>query len=245
MSGKSFWTGVILVIAFSLATCLLQTVALSDFVKADQYRASAEQGDAKAQAKLGLCYVKGSGVTQDSAEAVKWFRKAADQGYARAQYDLGVCYWNGSGVTRDRAEAVRWFRKAADQGDAKAQYWLGRCYYKAEFGGHHTQLRMNFEHPTRVRREFGGHHTQLRMNFEHPTRVRRVRRTTSNVQRRSARATRAADLDVGRSMLSVGRSSFNAWPSRTHGKPLRLLFPILRANGARGRIVLQNSRETA
>ena len=92
---KSFWIGCMLVIVFSLAICLLQAVALSDFVKANQYRARAEQGDAKAQARLGFCYLKGSGVTRDSAEAVKWFRKAADQGYAVAQYDLGVEYLEG------------------------------------------------------------------------------------------------------------------------------------------------------
>jgi hypothetical protein len=36
----------------------------------------------------------------------------------------------------------------------------------------------------------------------------------------------------------------DSWPSRTYGKPLRLLFPIKRARGARGRIVFQNSLET-
>ncbi len=49
-------------------------------------------------------------------------------------------------------------------------------------------------------------HTQLRMNFEHPT---------SNAQCPSARANRAGDLDVGRSALDVGRSSVHAWPSGT------------------------------
>ena len=40
-------------------------------------RASAEQGDASAQANLGVMYVTGRGVPQDDAEAVRWYRLAA------------------------------------------------------------------------------------------------------------------------------------------------------------------------
>ena len=72
------------------------------------------------------------GVTQDYAEAVRWYRKAAEQGFANAQYLLGVCYTKGEGVTQDYAEAVRWYRKAAEQGVADAQYLLGVCYANGE-----------------------------------------------------------------------------------------------------------------
>ena len=41
---------------------------------------------------LGTKYVKGEGVTQDSAEAAKWYRKAAEQRVAPAQYVLGFMY---------------------------------------------------------------------------------------------------------------------------------------------------------
>ena len=77
-------------------------------------------------------YRDGQGVSQDDAEAVRWFRLAADQGYADAQYNLGLMYVNGQGVLQDYAEAVRLFRLAADQGDARAQYNLGYMY---EAGG--------------------------------------------------------------------------------------------------------------
>src|SRR5438874_281250 len=43
-------------------------------------RPLADQGDAVAQARLGLLYQLGEGVPQDYAEAVKWYRLAADQG---------------------------------------------------------------------------------------------------------------------------------------------------------------------
>ena len=89
---------------------------------------SAEQGDAVAQAALGLSYATGDGVPQDDGEAVRWYRLAADQGNARAQANLGVSYANGLGVPEDDGEAVRWFRLAADKGDARAQANLGVSY---------------------------------------------------------------------------------------------------------------------
>jgi tetratricopeptide (TPR) repeat protein len=68
-------------------------------------------------------------VSQDYAEAVKWYCKAAEQGYAKAQYNLGCCFANDNGVLQDLTEAVKWFRKSAEQGHADAQYALGKYYY--------------------------------------------------------------------------------------------------------------------
>jgi TPR repeat protein len=36
-------------------------------------------------------------VTQDHAEAARWYRKAADQGLAAAQISLGIMYEHGQG----------------------------------------------------------------------------------------------------------------------------------------------------
>ena len=100
-----------------------------DFKKAvEWYRKSAEQGNAKAQHNLGVCYNNGEGVEQDKEEAVKWYRKAAEQGNADAQLNLGIMYFIGDGVKEDDAEAVKWYRKAAEQGNAKAQAELGMMY---------------------------------------------------------------------------------------------------------------------
>jgi hypothetical protein len=97
--------------------------------EAKQTRLSADQGDAKAEVRLGSMYYYGRGVPQDYAEALRWYRKAADQGDAMAQYDVGSRYYYGQGVSQDYAEALRWYRKAADQGDARAQCGLGSMYY--------------------------------------------------------------------------------------------------------------------
>ncbi len=83
----------------------------------------AEQGNARAQLNLGVMYNNGWGVTQNDAEAAKWFRKAAEQGLANAQYLVGNMY-----VLQDYLEAVKWYRLAADQGLDIAQYALGLMY---------------------------------------------------------------------------------------------------------------------
>ena len=92
------------------------------------FRQLADQGNAKAQIKLGVMYRKGLGVPQDYAAGVKWYRKAANQGMALAQTILGAMYTDGNAVTQDYGEAVKWYRKAADQGNAVAQYNLGGMY---------------------------------------------------------------------------------------------------------------------
>ena len=77
---------------------------------------AAEQGQAGAQFSLGVMYDQGYGVTEDDAEALRWYRLAAEQGYAGAQYILGLMYAQGEGVPEDDAEAVRWYQMAAEQG---------------------------------------------------------------------------------------------------------------------------------
>ena len=88
----------------------------------------AEGGDAEAQARLGYAYYAGLRVTQDYAEASKWYGLAAEQGNATAQVGLGVMYEKGEGVTQDHAEASKWYRLAAEQGDAFGQLFLGGMY---------------------------------------------------------------------------------------------------------------------
>ena len=100
--------------------------------KLDEIRAKAEHGDPAAQFSVGCQYETGSGVPQDSAEAVKWFCKAAEQSLPVAQFSLGFCYEYGKGVTQNSAEAVNWYRKAADQRFATAQYGLGFCYERGK-----------------------------------------------------------------------------------------------------------------
>ena len=92
------------------------------------WSALADQGDATAQANLGIMYRDGRGVAKDDAQAVQWYRKAAEQGNAFGQTNLGVMYRDGRGVAKDDAQAVEWFRQAAEQGFAPGQNNLGYMY---------------------------------------------------------------------------------------------------------------------
>ena len=62
---------------------------------------AAEQGDAVAQGLFGAMYDNGTGVSEDHAEALRWYRMAADQNDAVAQCYLGVMYAQGDGVPQD------------------------------------------------------------------------------------------------------------------------------------------------
>jgi TPR repeat protein len=91
-------------------------------------RELARQGEAYAQAYLGMMYVIGKDVPRSDNEAVIWFRKAAAQGNGNGQAGLGWMYAMGRGVPQSDTEAVTWFRKAAEQGNVIGQHNLGKMY---------------------------------------------------------------------------------------------------------------------
>ena len=57
------------------------------------YQKAAEQGYARAQNNLGLCYKNGDGVEKDIKKAVEWYRKAAEQGDMYAQFNIAEIYY--------------------------------------------------------------------------------------------------------------------------------------------------------
>ena len=87
--------------------------------------ASAEEGDATAQIKVGLAFDK----EENYEEAARWYRMAAEQGVSEAQNNLGVMYKDGQGVKQDFKEAAHWFLLAAQQDNTLAQLNLGWLYH--------------------------------------------------------------------------------------------------------------------
>ena len=85
-----------------------------------EFRPLADQGDALAQATLGLMYAEGEGVAQDYQEAVRWYRLAAEQGHASGQFSLGAMYVAGQGVPKDYVLAHMWMNMAAAKRVKKA-----------------------------------------------------------------------------------------------------------------------------
>jgi TPR repeat protein len=87
------------------------------------FKQQAYRGNAYAQMKLGIMYLRGQGVPQDYWLAVKWTRAAAEQGNANAQCNLGFFYLDGICVQQDSVLAHMWFNLAAGAGhkDARAK----------------------------------------------------------------------------------------------------------------------------
>jgi len=93
-------------------------------------RKLADGGDGRSMADLGLMYEDGeNGLTQDDAQAVKWYQKAADLGDGRGMAYLGLMHGQGrGGLTADPVQAVSWYRKAVDAGDERGMVYLGYMY---------------------------------------------------------------------------------------------------------------------
>lgn len=84
----------------------------------------AEAGDPLAQNSLGALYDHGLGVTEDNAEAVRWYEMAAQQGMPLAMRNLGNQYATGHGVPYDIGLAQQWYEKAAALGDQQSNALL-------------------------------------------------------------------------------------------------------------------------
>ena len=139
--------GILLAFALCLASCNgnsqsnvnVPTEYCEELVKL------AEEGNAEAQANLGVCYAQGEGVSINADESVKWLKMAAEQGEPKAQFYLSVAYNRGfakaqnqlggvyefglGGVPKDANEALNWYRKAAEQGEPQAQWSVGADFY--------------------------------------------------------------------------------------------------------------------
>ena len=87
---------------------------------------SAEQGNAKAQARLGAMNLLGSGVEKDEQKAAEWMLKAANQGHMEAEMIVAAMYDRGLGVKNDVKMATQWYEKAAAQGNMTAMAILGK-----------------------------------------------------------------------------------------------------------------------
>jgi TPR repeat protein len=95
---------------------LERTIALADY------------GDARAQARLALAYLRGQGVTSDTQAALRWSAAAAQAGQPVAEYLLGSLYQPGGPIPADPRRAFTWFALAAAHGNLKAMHNLAIAY---------------------------------------------------------------------------------------------------------------------
>lgn len=94
---------------------------------------SAEQGNANANYKLGVCYEGNDTIVEeDKALAFEYFEKAANNEQALAQSKLGFYYKRGVVVKQDFEMSYFWYLKGAENGHSIAQNQLAFCYMKGE-----------------------------------------------------------------------------------------------------------------
>jgi TPR repeat protein len=92
------------------------------------WRPLAIQGNPVAQNSLGMLYLIGKGVPQNTQEAVRYLSLSAAAGSPLGQNNLGGLYRGGRGVPRDYVTAAKWFSAAAAQGNSAGMYNLGLMY---------------------------------------------------------------------------------------------------------------------
>ena len=103
--------------------------------------ALADAGDADAQARLALIYLKGEGAAADPAAALRWARAAADAGQPVAEYLMGVFYSEGKVVKADDEVAFGWFSTSATKGNLKAMHSLAIAYAQGQGHGQGRESR--------------------------------------------------------------------------------------------------------
>jgi TPR repeat protein len=92
------------------------------------WRPLAVQGNPVAQNNLGIMYLDGKGVPQNTSEAVRYLSLSAAAGSSLGQNNLGGLYRDGKGVPRDYGKAGQWFAASAAQGNSAGMYNLGLMY---------------------------------------------------------------------------------------------------------------------
>jgi len=91
------------------------------------------RGFVESQKRLGVLYVEGHGVSQNTAEGIKWLKTAAAQGSPNAHLVLGVIYLRDlPNSPRDDVLGAQWMQSSAYLGDPHAQDMLAVLYAKGE-----------------------------------------------------------------------------------------------------------------
>ena len=103
----------------------------SEELSAQKLMKAADEGNVSAQYKLGLCYLDGKGVEQDSLECFNWINKAAAQGHVGALNQLAYCYAEGIGTDASMSMAHATIDKAiqidpdeANLYDSKGEFYM-------------------------------------------------------------------------------------------------------------------------
>jgi hypothetical protein len=88
-------------------------------------REASDAGDLEATAYLGLAYLSGLGVGEDTARGLALLMHAAQDGSVEAQSALSLLYKEGGlGIPSSQHEAIKWAGQAAARGDKESAAYL-------------------------------------------------------------------------------------------------------------------------
>lgn len=119
-------------------------------------------GNKLAQNVLGVKYLLGEGVPQDTEKAIRLYKTSALQGVIESQRNLANLFWQGTRVERDANEAILWARMAADQGDAEMIALIGLAHRRGE--GAEKNAQMAIDWLTRAA-EAGSHNAMMDLGY--------------------------------------------------------------------------------
>ncbi|MBV8658794.1 MAG: sel1 repeat family protein [Burkholderiales bacterium] len=83
----------------------------------EEYTASAQDGDVRAEYQLGLLYLHGVGVPRDDQKSQEWLGKATARGSVDAEKALASIYYSGRGAKRSYPKAFQYYKLCATQGE--------------------------------------------------------------------------------------------------------------------------------
>lgn len=93
----------------------------------ERLRTAAERGHVKAAVSMGDALLRGNGVPESPAEAMRWYRRAAESGSPAALVRLGDLYASRS-AGMEAPRALEWYRKAAEANSSVAMTRLGKMF---------------------------------------------------------------------------------------------------------------------
>lgn len=96
-----------------------------------QLQQFAAKGDPTACFELGMRYLEGDEVGQDTSRAIALFEQAAKGGVVNALFRLGKIYHDGLGGSVDYTRALDYFTLAAQAGVTEAQHNIGAMLVSA------------------------------------------------------------------------------------------------------------------
>ena len=96
------------------------------------FKNAAEKGNENGFYNLGLCHLRGLGMSQDDKLAFDHFFKSAEMGHPGAINQVGLFYREGRVVAKNLETSAQWFEKSADLENPLGQFYLARALQNGE-----------------------------------------------------------------------------------------------------------------